>query len=125
MDNIKLRAWFADIKQMIYFDNPIYTKDSQGQHGIFLPAQDNKIYSGTIHIMRFTGIQDANGKNIYEGDIIKYKDYNGTAFHKREVVYSKKYTGFILKSTNYMPNRLEYEAQVIGNIYEHPTLLYK
>jgi len=72
-------------------------------------------------IMQYTGLKDKNGKEIYEGDIvkIKYRDYLGIikwrdcGFYINERDYAKK--DFVLNITS--------TEEIIGNIYESPELL--
>lgn len=81
----------------------------------------------------FTGLLDKNGKEIYEGDIVKkhdtYRKYNGKI---GEVRYATHTLGeFVIHTdedtwafyypdgSNFYPEQLE----VIGNIHENPELL--
>lgn len=68
---------------------------------------------------QFTGLYDKNGKEIWEGDIIKWKDGHG----KETIDYVKFTKGvFMLHYINfsifYYP-----ETEIIGNIHENPELL--
>jgi len=106
---------------------------------------NNKNYQ----IMQFTGLTDKLGKEIYEGDIIKYsypigyslceikfgiydngesyEDYeggNGWYFEEHKFYYGRKTRGvniYSLETGHYPLNT--YECEVIGNIYNNPELL--
>jgi len=78
-----------------------------------------------FNVMQYTGLKDKNGKEIYEGDVIKY-------FHKvvGEIkrVVNYKYGMYGIKGImtgTHIPfaNILESEYEVIGNIYENSELL--
>ena len=78
---------------------------------------------------QFTGITDANGKDIYEGDII-LQSIVVPGFPKNEFVAVVEYEGdgFVLwkdKDTppHYLRPRMFHEIRVIGNIHQNPELL--
>lgn len=96
-------------------------------------AGDLDFYGTSLHLMQYTGLKDKNGKEIYEGDIVKYKRINGKEIiaeiewrgedgcyyyfnHKEPVdsdVSNKESTFFIATTI----------TEIIGNIYENPELI--
>lgn len=89
------------------------------------------VYVNEDTIGQFTGLYDAHGKEIYEGDIILY---GGSIQH--EVVFRHGAFGYLLYggefisyagNTNFTFNPLNRskEHEVIGNIYDNPELLKK
>lgn len=92
-------------------------------------------------LMQCTGLKDKNGKLIYEGDIVKYAEFDWTDFSFKDweteiaqVVwgntYDNYYPAFDLKYTDFDgTNAFAYlfnegwTIEVIGNIYENPELL--
>jgi uncharacterized phage protein (TIGR01671 family) len=83
-------------------------------------------------IMEYTGLKDKNGKEIYEGDIVRipddYEEYGFMAGEQREVYY---FDGcFRLKpkpeNTRDRGNTIMDDmdkCEIIGNIYENKDLL--
>jgi uncharacterized phage protein (TIGR01671 family) len=70
-----------------------------------------------VVLMQFTGLQDKNGKDIWEGDKVMF----GSIY--TEVVF--KDGCFVFEGTGYeatMRDHGTHEFEIIGNIYEHPHL---
>lgn len=121
MREIKFRAWDKVEKRMR--KNVGVIKHSKGTYGI-LPGwcgncPEVKWLEPESHeFMQFTGLHDKNGKDIYEGDIIKIHTHWSRKFEgKIEVVEMCD----IFCSGDYTPR--EKDVEVIGNIYENPDLI--
>lgn len=125
MREIKFRAWskccnsFLDITGFECVNGKIT--------GIF----DDGDYIGydkeDITLMQFTGLHDKNGKEIYEGDIVEYKDFsNGMYLFKEQpkargvIKIDNLLIGIYLKG---MGTFEESKAEIIGNIHDNPELL--
>mgnify|MGYP001569391785 CR=1 FL=1 len=112
---IKFRAWDKKNKIMIDWNHLRAFKDGWWNNSQELP------------IMQFTGLHDKNGKEIYEGDILKHI-LDGFEPHELLSVYwDEELNGFSSHSLDkehlYQTPIMNNEYEVIGNIYENPELL--
>lgn len=75
--------------------------------------------SSDIILMQYAGLVDKNGKEIYEGDIVKDGNNILTEIKWEEFEHNEGgyFSGFFLNDDS--PRVIE----VIGNIYENPELL--
>ena len=80
--------------------------------------------SGTkITYMQYTGINDKNGKEIYEGDIIKYRLEIDDHSQYLLVTFNADKAAFCAGSNSWKD--VSRNGEVIGNKYENPELLEK
>jgi hypothetical protein len=100
------------------------------------PLRDNATRSinetNRYELMQFTGLTDKNGKEIYEGDVVKVTDLN--AEETKNIVIEYKRGGYCIEWDGRFYDSSdvtliawamedEFEFEVIGNIYENPELL--
>ncbi|MBO0387012.1 MULTISPECIES: hypothetical protein [Staphylococcus] len=81
-------------------------------------------------LMQYTGLKDKNGKEIYEGDILKWLGHHGHGWQATIygfITYEKEQARFRLNEDNneYYEDiyRISKIGEVVGNIYENPELL--
>lgn len=119
---IKFRAWNKKEKYMeIVDDLQMFSNDLS----IGIPSKDYFLRKDDVELMQYTGLHDKNGKEIYEGDIVKYRDSRGQ--HIEKVIFDKGcfYAGMHWgSSTRVAPKLINTRiTEVIGNIYDNLELL--
>lgn len=86
---IKFRAW--DGKKMIYPDGHKYVLRFDGTIGKF-DEIIKQYHTEEWKLMQFTGLLDKNGKEIYEGDLLRIKFK--TQYYDLEAIYEVVHRGF-------------------------------
>lgn len=135
MREIKFRAWDKEENEM-HFDvgideHGIPYKFPHDLDSIDTVSADAADYWPDAELMQFTGLKDKSGKEIYEGDIVKYRKHPQKT-KVGEVAFTS-YGAFAIKNQNELERERGFwtwtsfngmnSLEVIGNIYENPELL--
>ena len=141
MREIKFRAWFKGEKypfdehniedyekpRMIYDVQNAYAgrgiKDEHNGFG-YISCFSEFFDEDNFIVMQYTGLKDKNGREIYEGDIVSFKVFDGLIHVSGTTSVYFSEGAFRLNEhhpiVDYIKNG---EREVIGNIYEHPELV--
>jgi YopX protein len=93
---------------------------SDGAREFLQTVGQRGMIDGQLVRMQFTGLNDKNGKEIYEGDIVKNGHGNKADIAFGEAEFYCREHGFHFKRQLRL---LVENIEVIGNIYENPDLL--
>lgn len=135
---IKFRGKVKHDGRWVYGSLLVY---GDGEHNIFAPRQHNyKLDSWNVFpetVGQSTGLVDKNGKEIYEGDIIKLVEFPDAPIY--EVKWSNESLAFCVESLPYAPAYNDWgtpvgsnllwalenasDIEIIGNLYDNPELL--
>lgn len=108
MRNIKFRVWVKNIGKMFHPVEALVWKENETCVAIgYLYGSDDDI------LMQSTELKDITGKEIFEGDIVRFITFDAVDI----VVYEPP----SFKTRNY--SLQGYECEVMGNIYENPKKL--
>lgn len=126
MNNLKFRAWDKVLKVM----SEIVCIDLLKKEITYFET-DNCSYKeinvnfNDYIIMQSTGLKDKNGKEIFEGDILKTKTKGIVIVRIENGNTMTTYkSGINTKTSLVLSSFLEkYKVEVIGNIYENKELL--
>ncbi len=146
MREIKFRAWHLKEKKMVHSSEWFF--DCEYNYLCF--PFDSFVDGNNYELMQFTGLKDKNGKEIYEGDIVKYhwNNVNGQWIGGDWIVrfgegdtcdleFGDTFIGFYLELLNNTPTNsfrdgehrtiagINESLEVLGNIYENPEFLKK
>ena len=120
---IKFRAWHNNAKK--YMSELCLYLDT-GELGDVSECFHNLENKEDYVLEQFTGLTDKNGKEIYEGDIIKAIYPNAQFANEAEQITVVKWAydrwAFNNKTAGFYFSSLLY-PEVIGNIHENPELL--
>ena len=131
MREIKFRAWDKKLKNMLFMDGMSMNWEYDHLTFRITGYTDEEEWSTNeedLELMQYTGLKDKNGKEIYEGDLIKTHTEGDTLL----VIWNersgngwalKRQDGTIIQGLFPTNDGAPYpEVEIVGNLYEHPEL---
>lgn len=130
---IKFRIWDRKLKMMTHFQD----WDFEREYTLLAfnakeQKERNWSYGDMPHnkedcvLMQFTGLHDKNGKEIYEGDVVKFSKgfslSDGEQVMIHEITWCEPYAAFGVHGMLFNAMNL-FPREVIGNVYENENLL--
>ena len=117
MREIKFRAWSKIEGKMKYYDRDC-SSPNMTLNGVLIDGYSSNV-SYQYELMQYTGLKDKNGKEIYEGDIVRHCEGDGWVVEweiSEAVGYAwSGFPGFCKSEWS--------KIEVIGNVHENKELL--
>nr|DAS99545.1 MAG TPA: YopX protein [Caudoviricetes sp.] len=140
---VRYRAWISeadtmtnDLKGIDFENETVVLKKYYWEDGFPVEEEVFEVEIGNAILMQSTGLKDKNGKEIFEGDIVKTTRFFGRAdevggfyeYDKEIIGVVKQLEGAWVIDTGSEAVNLWTEIEeneVIGNVYEQPEYLKK
>jgi uncharacterized phage protein (TIGR01671 family) len=115
MRTIRFRAWDKTLKEMCEIQEWVFGENGVTSAVLIGNDWEQEKSASEFELMQYTGLLDRNGKEIYEGDIVKdnFGHWEGMKV-EMEPDFFHDYIEYDLNNA---------ELEIIGNIWENGDLL--
>ena len=123
---LRFRAWDKEFKEMVQVDALVF--DEQIIKATYKNGNVVKEDIKNYVLMQSTGLRDKNGKEIFEGDILKVTNLSSwlevVSFNKDKAMFVSKETERKVEETPLYDlfNTDIFEIEIIGNIHTNSEL---
>jgi uncharacterized phage protein (TIGR01671 family) len=125
MSVLEFRVWNEIYKRFVY-SNDFNELENKSRLSQFFDWA--KKYASKYPIQQYVGLEDKNGRKIYEGDIVEreFNEYGNEFVYYNEIVFDNGTFGFCLERGELIFQLIKpQEYEVVGNIFENPKLINK
>jgi uncharacterized phage protein (TIGR01671 family) len=122
----------ADNGGIMFYQEDQYLGSFLRRAGLMASNKEHDAYwEGKLLLLQCTGVKGKNGREIYEGDVVRKASTDPDYTMKGEVYWEPDCAGWAVRYAENLPNytrgwqsAAEWERyEVIGNIYENPELM--